>query len=161
MPRAIQSVARSLLRVAKHSVIEFFRVDSGALDRTFAGDRAQFLRREIFQLAAIAAKGRPRPTHNCNVTWFQHDFLADPRSERIKVIIKLISVAAQKQIWPQAKSSPRRHGDTEETKFRLKNLENEKFPARDLTDNFGEKIIQLPRNYEARIGFSVTEPALS
>ena len=70
MARAVKSVARSLLRVAKNHVIEFFRVQPGALDGTLTRNGAEFLRREIFQLAAITSKGRTRPADNCDVSWF-------------------------------------------------------------------------------------------
>jgi hypothetical protein len=50
-------------------MIEFLGIDPSALDRTLGRNRSQFLRRKVFQFAAIAAKGRPRPTDNGNITW--------------------------------------------------------------------------------------------
>ena len=71
--RPIDRVARSLLRVAEHDVIEVLRIDPRALDRRLGRHRAQFLRRIIFELPAIASKGRARPADNGNITWFQHE----------------------------------------------------------------------------------------
>jgi hypothetical protein len=48
VPRAIQGIAGSLLRISEHGMIEFLGIDPRALDRTFAGDSAQLLRRKIF-----------------------------------------------------------------------------------------------------------------
>jgi hypothetical protein len=78
VPRPIQRITRSLLRVAKHHVIEFLGIDPRPLDRALGRNRAQLLRGKILQLPAIAPKGRARPTDNRNITRFQHDFLADP-----------------------------------------------------------------------------------
>ncbi len=72
MPRPIQRIARSLLRIAKHRMIEFLGIDPRPLNRPLGRNRAQLLRRKIFQLAAIAAKGRARPADNRDITRFQH-----------------------------------------------------------------------------------------
>ena len=74
VPRSIQRVARSLLRVAEHGMIEILRVNPRALDRRLRRYRAQFLRRIIFNLPAIASKGRARPADNGNVSRFQHEY---------------------------------------------------------------------------------------
>ena len=76
MARAIESVARSLLRIAKNGMIEFFRIQPSAIHGTLARYGAEFLSREIFQLAAITSEGRTRPAHDCDVPWFQHWFLS-------------------------------------------------------------------------------------
>jgi hypothetical protein len=55
-------------------MVEIFWFESGALNGALAGNRSQFLRGKIFQLAAITSKGRTRPAHNCNIPWFQHCF---------------------------------------------------------------------------------------
>ncbi len=99
VPRPIQRVARSLLRVAKHRVIEFLGIDPRALDRSLRRNRAQLLRGKILQFAAIAAKGRTRPTDNGDVTWFQHDFPGrTPARTDQNRSAKLVSLAAAKQI---------------------------------------------------------------
>src|SRR5207302_1012000 len=59
VPRPIQGIARSLLRVAEHSMIDLLRIDTGPLNRAARRKRPQFLRGEVLQLAAIAAEGRP------------------------------------------------------------------------------------------------------
>ncbi len=99
MPRPIQRIARSLLRIAKHSMVKFLGIDPSPLHRTLGRNRAQLLRGEVLQLAAIAAKGRARPTHNRNITRFQHDFPDRPCAQsESKVIVKLVSVAARDEI---------------------------------------------------------------
>jgi hypothetical protein len=77
MPRPVQRIARGLLRVAEHSMVKFLRINPGPLDRSLGGNRAQLLRRKIFQLPAIAAKGRPRPTDDGDISRLQHDFPTD------------------------------------------------------------------------------------
>ena len=74
VPRAVQSVAGSLLRIAKDDVLEFFWIDSSAIHCTFSRNSAQFLRSEIFQLAAITSEWRACAADDCNVTWFQHGY---------------------------------------------------------------------------------------
>jgi len=70
VPRSIESIARSLLRIAKHNVIELAGIDSRPLDRSLRRHRAQFLRRIIFDLPAIASKGRTYPADDRNVSRF-------------------------------------------------------------------------------------------
>ncbi len=70
---SVESVSRSLLRVAEDGVVEVFGIDSGAFDGAFGGDCAQFLGGEVFQFAAVAAKGRAGPADDGDVSWFEHD----------------------------------------------------------------------------------------
>src|SRR5213593_493998 len=71
--RSVQSVAGSLLRVAKNRVIEVAGFQSGALDRAFASDRTQLLRSEVLQLAAVAPKRRAGTADDRDVTRFEHE----------------------------------------------------------------------------------------
>src|ERR1700682_3355412 len=103
MPRAIQSVAGSLLRVAKHCMIKFFGIDPSPLDRALGRDCSQLLRGKVLQLAAIAAEGRASPADDGNISRFQHGFLdKSERKERFGTkITKLVSVAASERDLPQ------------------------------------------------------------
>jgi hypothetical protein len=47
MPRSVQRIAGSLLRVPEHHMIELFRIDPRALNRTLPRNRAQLLRRKV------------------------------------------------------------------------------------------------------------------
>src|SRR5581483_2506027 len=85
MARAVQGVARRLLRVSKHRMIEFLGIQSSTFDGTFSGDCAEFLRGKVFQLAAIAAKGRTRPTDDGDVSWFQHGFYDESFDNRLRL----------------------------------------------------------------------------
>jgi hypothetical protein len=71
--RSIECVSGSLLRVAEDGVVEIFGINSSAFYGSAGGDRSQFLRREILQLAAIPAKGRACPTDDGDVSWLEHD----------------------------------------------------------------------------------------
>src|SRR5208337_2501291 len=73
MPGSVDRIARSLLRVAEHGMIEVFRIDPCPLNRSLRRHRAQFLRRVILDLPAIASKGRARAADNGNVSRFQHE----------------------------------------------------------------------------------------
>jgi hypothetical protein len=88
---AVQSIARSLLGVAEDDVVEIIWVKPCAINGTLARDRSEFLCREIFQLAAVTAKGRTRPTHNCNVPWFEHGSLVFNLLEWFPLIRKIPS----------------------------------------------------------------------
>jgi hypothetical protein len=67
MPRTIERITRSLLRVAKHRVIEFLGIDSRPLNRALGRNRSQFLRGKILQLPAVPPKRRSSPTDNRNM----------------------------------------------------------------------------------------------
>src|SRR5450755_1446410 len=73
MPRSIKRVARSLLRVSKHRMIELPSLNSGPLNRRPSRDRAQFLRGIVFDLSAIAAKRRAHAAYDSNISRFQHE----------------------------------------------------------------------------------------
>jgi hypothetical protein len=70
MPRSVQRIAGSLLRVPEHHMIELFRIDPRALNRTLPRNRAQLLRRKVLQLPAVPPKGRASPAYDSNVTGF-------------------------------------------------------------------------------------------
>jgi hypothetical protein len=72
MTRPVQSISRCLLRIAEDGMIEFFFSDASTLNGGFCSDGAEFLRREVFQLAAIAPEGRARSADDGNVTWLKH-----------------------------------------------------------------------------------------
>ena len=80
-------------------MIKLLHLQARARDRSLARDGPQFLRRKIFQLAAIASKGRACPAHNRDITRFQHDFPARSRAQSgSKMTSKLVSVAARERI---------------------------------------------------------------
>src|SRR5438105_1379598 len=70
MPRTVQRISRSLLRVSKYSVIKLPRIQSRTFNRTLPRNRAEFLRSEVLQLSAIATEGGSRAADNRNITWF-------------------------------------------------------------------------------------------
>ena len=75
MPRPIERVARGLLRVAEHDVIKLLRINGRAVtsrscNRRLPRNRAQFLRRIVFDFSAIAPKGRARPADDGDVSRF-------------------------------------------------------------------------------------------
>src|SRR5690242_14754490 len=82
MTSAIERVVGRLHRHAHHNMIELSRLNLRALHRALGGDRAQFLRTEVAQLAAITAHGRARTTHDCDITRFQHHCLAESPDRR-------------------------------------------------------------------------------
>jgi hypothetical protein len=55
-------------------MVEFLWIDSRPLDCALAGDGSEFLGCEVFELAAVAAKRRARPTYDTDVTGLQHCF---------------------------------------------------------------------------------------
>ena len=65
--RAVDGVARSLLRVADDDVIDFAGLDAGALHGFRGGDGAQFHGGEVAQLAAVAAHGRAGAVDDCDI----------------------------------------------------------------------------------------------
>ncbi len=69
---SVKCITGSLLRVTENGVIEFLGIDAGALNRGLARDRTQLLRGEVLQFAAIAAKGRARPTDDGDFSGLQH-----------------------------------------------------------------------------------------
>ena len=72
MPRAVERIARGLLRITEHGVIELLGIEPSPVDGALRRDRTEFLSRKIAQLAAVTPHGRPRTAHNGNVPWFQH-----------------------------------------------------------------------------------------
>ena len=76
MPRAVNSVPGSLLRVAENRVIEFLGIKPGAFDGALPGDGAQFLCGEVFQLAAVTPERSTGSADDGDIAGFQHvDFL--------------------------------------------------------------------------------------
>src|SRR5207253_4245250 len=90
MTGTVQCVAGSLLRIAENGVIEFFRLDARALDRLLGGNRAEFLRRKVFQLAAITSERRACAANDRNVTWLEHEV----RQNGAVACSELVSLAA-------------------------------------------------------------------
>src|SRR6478736_6217615 len=72
MPRAIERVARGLLRVAEDGVVKLFGIDAGTPDCFLAGDGGQVHGGKVAQFAAIAAHGRARAAYDCNVCSLCH-----------------------------------------------------------------------------------------
>ena len=70
VPRPVQGVARSLLRVPEHHMIEFLRINPRALHRTLGRNRPQFLGREVLEFPAIPSKRRARPINDRNIPGF-------------------------------------------------------------------------------------------
>ena len=77
MPRAIEGISGSLLRVAEYRMIEFFRLDPGSINGALRCNGPEFLGREVFQLSAVAAKRRTGAADDGDVTWFEHLFGSD------------------------------------------------------------------------------------
>src|SRR5205085_5795362 len=100
---AVQRVTRRLLRVAEDAVVEFLGGNAGALDRRFARNRAELLRGEVAQFAAIAAHGRARARDDRYFLRLQHDSttLPAPRGGT-----KLFSLAAWRSLRNQWSDSP-------------------------------------------------------
>src|SRR4029077_11180119 len=72
MTRAIERIARGLLRVAENRVVKFFGIDPGTPDRFLAGHGGQVHGGKVAQFAAIAAHGRARAVNDCNVCSLCH-----------------------------------------------------------------------------------------
>src|SRR5947207_6191390 len=72
MPRAIQRVAGGLLRISEDGVIKLFGFNARALDCLFGSNRAEFLRSEVLQLAAVSPEWRACAADDRNVTWLEH-----------------------------------------------------------------------------------------
>src|SRR4051812_45777343 len=72
MARAIERVARCLLGVAEHGMVEFLGIDAGPTDRFLAGDRGEIHGGKVTQFTAIPAHGRTRAAYDCNVCSLCH-----------------------------------------------------------------------------------------
>src|SRR5258707_1263195 len=70
--RAIERVAGRLLRVAEHGMVKLTGINARAPNGFLAGNRSQFHSSKIFQLAAVAAHGRTRPTDNRDIGSLWH-----------------------------------------------------------------------------------------
>ena len=82
-----------------NDVIEFLGSIPARSIAPFAAIGRQLLRGKVLQLAAIAAKGRPRPADDGNVPRLQHDFLGrTPTRTDPNRLAKLVSLAAREQI---------------------------------------------------------------
>ncbi len=74
---SVKSIARGLLRIAKHDVIKLFRIDSRTFDRAPGRRSSQFLGCKVFEFPAVAPHGRTRTAYDRNVTGFQHELLQE------------------------------------------------------------------------------------
>ncbi len=74
-------------------MIEFLGINSGALDGSLGRNGAEFLRREVFEFAAVTPHGRTRAADDGDVSGFQHEILLE-RGQMLGR--KLISVAEEK-----------------------------------------------------------------
>ena len=70
--RAVDGVARSLLRVAEDGVVDFAGLDAGAFHGFDGGDGAQFLGGEVAKLSAVAAHGRAGAVDDSDINCVRH-----------------------------------------------------------------------------------------